>query len=324
MKILLTGTAGFIGYHTAQRLLKEGHSVTGADNFNDYYDVRLKEARHARLEKNANYKGMRIRLDDRGAVENLFRSHSFDLVCHLAAQAGVRYSLTHPHAYTTSNIDAFLNILEGCRHAKIPRLVYASSSSVYGGNTKLPFSENDPVERPISLYAATKRSDELMAHTYTHLYGFQTVGLRFFTVYGPWGRPDMALWLFTEALRAGKPIQVFNHGNMRRDFTFIDDIVSGVCASLFRGGLDPFEIFNLGNHRSENLMDMIRTLAKELKVEPQMNLLPMQPGDVEATYADISKAQAKLGFEPTTPISEGIPAFVRWFREYHDGIKTSP
>ena len=317
MKILVTGAAGFIGSHVAARLMENGHHVVGVDNFNDYYSVALKEARHARLQGNARYTGVRADLSVRPAVEELFAGHAVDAVCHLAAQAGVRYSLTHPHVYASANLDAFLNILEGCRHAGIPRLVYASSSSVYGGNTKLPFSETDPVDRPISLYAATKRANELMAHTYTHLYGFQTVGLRFFTVYGPWGRPDMAMWLFTEALRAGKPIAVFNHGRMRRDFTYIDDIVSGVCASLTRDGLDRYELFNLGNHRAENLMDMISILAGELGVTPRMEMLPMQPGDVEATYADIARARAKLNFEPATPIAAGIPRFVLWYREYH-------
>ncbi|MBP7276206.1 MAG: GDP-mannose 4,6-dehydratase [Kiritimatiellae bacterium] len=317
MKILVTGTAGFIGNHVAIRLLEMGHDVVGVDNFNDYYSVALKEARHARLEGHARYTGMRADLSERSAVESLFSAHRFDAVCHLAAQAGVRYSLTHPHVYATSNLDAFLNILEGCRHARTPRLVYASSSSVYGGNHKLPFSESDPVNHPISLYAATKRANELMAHTYTHLYGFQTIGLRFFTVYGPWGRPDMALWLFTEALRAGRSIAVFNHGRMRRDFTYIDDIVSGVCASLLRDGLDPCELFNLGNHRAENLMEMISILARELGVTPRMDMQPMQPGDVEATYADIDRARAKLGFEPTVSIAEGIPRFVQWYRDYH-------
>ncbi len=317
MRILVTGTAGFIGSHTATRLLAEGHEVVGVDSFNDYYSVALKEARHARLQGRPGYTGLRADLADRGAAERIFAGPSFDAVCHLAAQAGVRYSLTHPHAYASANIDAFLNILEGCRHARVPRLVYASSSSVYGGNTKLPFSETDPVDRPISLYAATKRANELMAHTYTHLYGFQTVGLRFFTVYGPWGRPDMAMWLFTEALLAGRTIPVFNHGKMRRDFTYVDDIVSGVCASLMRDGLERCEIFNLGNHHSENLMDMIALLASALGVQPRMDMLPMQPGDVEATYADIARARAKLGFEPTTAIRDGIPRFVKWYRDYH-------
>jgi UDP-glucuronate 4-epimerase len=237
-------------------------------------------------------------------------------VCHLAAQAGVRYSLEHPEVYAQSNLDGFLNVLEACRHERIERLVYASSSSVYGGNTKLPFSESDPVDCPVSLYAATKKANELMAHAYSHLYGTQTIGLRFFTVYGPWGRPDMAMWLFTQAMLSSKPLRVFNHGDMRRDFTYIDDIVSGVRASLFVGGLERCEVLNLGNHRAENLMDMIRTLADCLGVEPKLELLPMQPGDVPATYADTELAARKLGFSPSTPISVGIPRFVEWYRAY--------
>ena len=318
MKILVTGTAGFIGFHTARALLARGHEVVGVDNFNPYYDVRLKRARHAQLEASAGYTGVEMDLaPDPARVAALFAEHRFERVCHLAAQAGVRYSLTNPFVYQTANLDAFLNILEACRHAGTPRLVYASSSSVYGGNTKLPFSEEDPVDRPVSLYAATKKANELMAHTYTHLYGLPSVGLRFFTVYGPWGRPDMAIWLFTDALLKGKPIQVFNRGEMSRDFTYVDDIVAGVCASLFQEGLAPYEIFNLGHHHPEQLMELIRLIAAELGVEPKMELLPMQPGDVPATYADISRAGRKLGFAPRTPISEGIPAFIRWFREYH-------
>jgi len=318
MHILVTGTAGFIGMHTALRLLHEGHSVVGFDNFNDYYDPTLKEARHRCLEQQPGYTGFRADLCDQPTLETCFRDHRFDAVCHLAAQAGVRYSLTHPHAYARANLEAFLNILEACRHAGTPRLVYASSSSVYGGNTKLPFSESDPVDHPVSLYAATKKANELMAHTYSHLFGLQTIGLRFFTVYGPWGRPDMAMWLFTKAMLAGRPIQVFNHGDMRRDFTYIDDIVTGVTASLCRDGLERYEVFNIGNHRSENLMDMIGLLAGALGVEPRMEMLPMQPGDVPATYADIDRIRTKLGYEPTTPISVGIPRFVDWYREYHD------
>lgn len=317
MKILVTGTAGFIGYHTALALLDDGHEVVGADNFNDYYDVRLKRARHARLEARTGYRGGVVELADPAQVEALFAANRFDAVCHLAAQAGVRYSLVHPRAYERCNLAAFVNILEACRHAGVPRLVYASSSSVYGGNTKLPFSEDDPVDRPVSLYAATKKANELMAHTYTHLFDLQTIGLRFFTVYGPWGRPDMAAWLFTDALLKRRPIQVFNHGKMSRDFTFIDDIVRGVKASLFSAGLDRFEIFNLGHHHPENLMDFIRTIATTLGVEPRMELLPLQPGDVPATYADITRARAKLGFEPVTPLAEGLPLFIAWFREYH-------
>ena len=332
MKTLVTGTAGFIGFHLAQRLLERGDEVIGIDSINDYYDVNLKYGRLALagiqrdkirygmpVESSAcsPYTFMQLKLDDREGLMNLFKEHRFDSVCHLAAQAGVRYSLTNPFVYQTANLDAFLNILEACRHAGTPRLVYASSSSVYGGNTKLPFSEEDPVDRPVSLYAATKKANELMAHTYTHLYGLPSVGLRFFTVYGPWGRPDMAIWLFTDALLKGKPIQVFNRGEMSRDFTYVDDIVAGVCASLFQEGLAPYEIFNLGHHHPEQLMELIRLIAAELGVEPKMELLPMQPGDVPATYADISRAGRKLGFAPRTPISEGIPAFIRWFREYH-------
>jgi UDP-glucuronate 4-epimerase len=317
MNVLVTGTAGFIGSHLAVALLNEGHTVVGLDNFNDYYSVQLKRDRHALLTGRPGYTGLEGDLCDATLLGRIFSEHRFDAVCNLAAQAGVRYSLTHPLAYQKSNLEGFVNILEACRHAKVPRLVYASSSSVYGGNTKLPFSESDPVDRPISLYAATKKANELMAHTYTHLFGLQTVGLRFFTVYGPWGRPDMALWLFTEAMLAGRPIQVFNHGRMRRDFTYVDDIVSGVKAALFRPGLAPYEVLNLGNHNAENLMDMIRVLSDCLGVKPKTTFLPMQAGDVEATYADISQAEAKLGFRPTTSIAEGIPKFVKWYQEYH-------
>jgi UDP-glucuronate 4-epimerase len=317
MAILVTGTAGFIGMHTAQKLLTEGHSVVGLDNFNDYYDVSLKQARHATLAGQANFTGVEADLSDADAVNACFENHDIDIVCNLAAQAGVRYSLTNPHAYQKSNLEGFLNILEACRHHGVSRLVYASSSSVYGGNTKLPFSEDDPVDSPVSLYAATKKANELMAHAYSHLYGFQTVGLRFFTVYGPWGRPDMAMWLFTDAMLKGKPLKVFNHGKMRRDFTFIDDIVSGVASSLFSTKLDKADVLNLGNHRSEDLMDMIVILAKALGVEPELEMLPMQAGDVPATYADTARASEKLGFEPTTPISVGIPKFVEWYKQYH-------
>lgn len=316
--ILVTGTAGFIGFHLAQSLLEDGHEVVGIDNFNDYYSVDLKRDRHAILEKCAGYRGVELDVSDSEAVAAVFRRFQPEVVCHLAAQAGVRYSVSHPFVYQTANLAGFLSILEACRHAdRVPRLVYASSSSVYGGNTKLPFSETDPVDSPVSLYAATKKANELMAHSYSHLYGLQTIGLRFFTVYGPWGRPDMALWLFTEAMFAGKPIKVFNHGKMRRDFTYIDDIVAGVKASLFSPGLASYEIINLGNHRSEELMDMISTIAAAIGVGPELEMLPMQPGDVEATYADIDRARQKLGFSPKTPIAEGIPKFIDWYREYH-------
>ena len=317
MKILVTGTAGFIGSHLAHSLLDDGHEVVGFDNLNDYYDVSLKEARSARLEKRDSFTLIRGDLTDYQLLTESFELHEPQLVCHLAAQAGVRYSITHPFVYQKANLEGHLNMLEACRHAEIPRLVYASSSSVYGGNKKVPFSESDPVDSPISLYAATKKADELMSHTYTHLYGLQTVGLRFFTVYGPWGRPDMAMWLFTKAMLAGEAIKVFNHGDMKRDFTYIDNIVFGVKASLFSKGLEPYEIFNLGNNNPENLMDMVHLLADTLGIEPKMEMLPMQPGDVPATYADISKAQSKLNYSPHTPIAEGIPKFVEWYKEYH-------
>jgi len=317
MKVLVTGSAGFIGFHVASALLKAGHTVVGLDNFNDYYAVQLKRDRHALLEKQGGYTGNAGDLCDYPALQGLFRKHQFDRVCHLAAQPGVRYSITHPFVYQKFNNEAFLNVLEVCRHHKIPRLVYASSSSVYGGGKRLPFRETDSVDTPISLYAATKKSNELMAHVYCHLYGLQAIGLRLFTVYGPWYRPDMAMWLFTEAILRGKPIQVFNRGDQRRDFTYIDDIVSGICAALFADGLERYAIFNLGNHRAENLMDMINILAEALGVKPVMELLPMQPGDVMETYADIAKAQQQLQFHPHTALAEGIPKFVAWYRAYH-------
>ena len=317
MKILVTGSAGFIGCHVALALLRDGHEVVGFDNFNDYYRVALKRDRHRLLEEHPGFTPTEADLADRDAVQECFARHGFDVVCHLAAQAGVRYSLEHPFAYESSNLRGFLTVLEACRHAGGPRLVYASSSSVYGGNTKLPFSESDNVDAPVSLYAATKKADELMAHCYSHLYGIQAIGLRFFTVYGPWGRPDMAIWLFTEAMLEGRPIKVFNRGHMERDFTYIDDIVAGVKASLFADGLAPYEVINLGNHRPEKLMDMIEVIAGTLGVKPRMEMLPMQPGDVPATYADTARAREKLGFEPATPIGVGIPRFIEWYREYH-------
>lgn len=320
MKILVTGAAGFIGFHVSHALLGAGHEVVGLDNFNDYYAVQLKRDRHATLENKKGYKGNVCDLCDYVALQNLFRNNRFDRVCHLAAQPGVRYSITHPFVYQKSNSEGFLNVLEACRHYNVPRLVYASSSSVYGGNRHLPFNENDSVDAPISLYAATKKSNELMAHVYSHLYGFQTVGLRLFTVYGPWGRPDMAIWSFTEAMRRGKAIKVFNHGDMRRDFTYIDDIVAGIQSALFTEGLERNDIFNLGNHRAENLMDMINILANSLGVKPVMELLPIQPGDLPETYADIRKAQKRLKFHPHTALAEGITNFVAWYREYH-GLK---
>ena len=314
MKILVTGSAGFIGSYVAHALLDDGHEVVGLDNFNDYYPVALKEARHSRLEAREGYVGLRGDLADFKFLVSSFKSHAPDRVCHLAAQAGVRYSIENPFAYEQANLAGHLNILECCRHVGIQRLVYASSSSVYGGNKKIPFSEDDPVDNPVSLYAATKKANELMAHSYTHLYGFQSIGLRFFTVYGPWGRPDMAYWLFTDAMLKNQPIKVFNHGDMKRDFTYIDDIVRGVQAALFSDGLDLYEIFNLGNNQSELLMDMIQYLGDALGVEPQMEMLPMQPGDVPITFADIGKAQAKLGYQPTTSLKDGLARFVEWFQ----------
>ncbi len=314
MKILVTGAAGFIGSYVAHTLLDDGHEVVGLDNFNDYYPVALKEARHAKLEAREGYTGQKGDLADYQLLTSIFKQHRFDRVCHLAAQAGVRYSLENPHAYEQSNLASHLNILECCRHHEVQRLVYASSSSVYGGNKKVPFSESDPVDHPVSLYAATKKANELMAHSYTHLYGFQSIGLRFFTVYGPWGRPDMAYWLFTEAMLQGKPIKVFNHGEMKRDFTYIDDIVHGVMASLFADNLEQYEVFNLGNNQPELLMDMIGYLGEALGIDPQMEMLPMQPGDVPITFADIDQAKAKLGYQPTISLKEGLTHFVDWFR----------
>ncbi len=318
MPILVTGSAGFIGYHVCHELLREGRSVVGVDNCNDYYSPELKKARSDILHKYPNYREYRIDIADAPAFESVFHENEISHFCHLAAQAGVRYSISHPMVYAESNLKGFLNVLEMARKFKVPRLVYASSSSVYGGNTKIPFSEEDPVDSPISLYAATKKSNELMAHCYTHLYGIQTIGLRFFTVYGPWGRPDMAMWLFTEAITRGQKIKVFNHGRMKRDFTFIDDIVHGICESLFSDNLEQYEILNLGNHRSENLMDMIGLIEKEMGREAEKEMLPMQPGDVPETYADIERARKKLGYEPGTSISEGVPAFVSWYKKHSD------
>ncbi len=316
MRIAVTGIAGFIGYHCARALMAEGCQVIGVDNLNDYYAPALKRARLEALGTAGDFRFEKLDLADYEPLAALFADARPELVLHLAAQAGVRYSLENPHAYVRSNLVATANILECCRHNGVRRLVYASSSSVYGGNQKLPFSEDDPVDRPISLYAATKKSNELTAHTYTHLYGLPTVGLRFFTVYGPWGRPDMAMWLFTDAIMRDRPIKVFNHGDMRRDFTYIDDIVQGVKASLFAEGLDPYEVFNLGNHRSEQLLYLIEVIERNLGKRAERVMLPMQDGDVRATYADIDRARQKLGFQPTTRIEEGVAAFIDWFRAH--------
>jgi UDP-glucuronate 4-epimerase len=319
--VLVTGAAGFIGYHVCERLLARGETVVGIDNLNDYYDPRLKQARLERLE-NPLFAFERIELADRAAVEALFVRHPFARIVHLAAQAGVRYSLTHPHAYIDSNITGFLNLLEAARARPSEHFVYASSSSVYGANTKQPFSVDDRVDHPVSLYAATKRANELMAYTYARTFGIPLTGLRFFTVYGPWGRPDMAAMKFTRAILAGEPIDVYNHGDMQRDFTYIDDIVSGVLAILDR--LPPAEggvqhrVYNIGNHRPEQLMHFIEVLSSALGRKPQMNMLPMQPGDVHSTYADIGALQRDYGWKPTTSIEEGLPRFVEWYQEYYE------
>ena len=316
--ILITGSAGFIGYALSLELLKQGYKVVGIDNYNDYYLPALKEGRAKILKKERNFTERRICLENYNDLEAIFKEFKFSCVVNLAAQAGVRYSLTHPFAYEKSNLSAFLNILELVRHYNISRFVYASSSSVYGGNKKTLFSETDPVDNPISLYAATKKANELMAHCYSHLYGFQSIGLRFFTVYGPWGRPDMAIWLFTEEMCAGEKIHVFNYGNMKRDFTYIDDIVSGIKGAIFSKTLGQYEIFNLGNHRSEQLLDMISIIEKELGIRAKKELLPMQPGDVPETFADVKKANEKLGYKPSTSIDIGIPKFISWYRENKD------
>ena len=319
MKILITGAAGFIGFHAAREFLRRGWDVVGLDNFNDYYNVQLKRARAALLTSGSPCAPVRdLDICDLAGLQSLFADESPDVVLHLAAQPGVRYSIDHPFIYQKTNVEGFLNVLECCRHAaKVPKLVFASSSSVYGGNTKMPFEESDPVDTPISLYAATKKADELMAHTYAHLYKMQAIGLRFFTVYGTWYRPDMALSLFADAMLHDRPIKVFNHGDMLRDFTYVDDIVDGIVRVVEAGSLPLYDIFNIGNHRSEKLMDVIETLAAALDVKPKMEMLPMQAGDVYATYASIDKLHKAVGYEPKTTIREGIPVFAKWYREYY-------
>ncbi len=320
MNILVTGSAGFIGFHVALRLLEEGHQVTGVDSFTPYYQVELKRRRHAVLEQASGFTGLDLDVCNVAELQKLFKDRGFSVVCHLAAQPGVRYSVQRPFVVQKANDEGFLSVLEACRIAGVKRLVYASSSSVYGGNTKLPFSEDDAVDTPISLYAATKRANELMAHVYGHLHGLQTVGLRFFTVYGPWGRPDMAVWLFTEAMIQGRPITVFNKGMLKRDFTYIDDIVAGARAALFADGLPKSGIFNLGDNQAQTVKSLVEIIATELGVEPVCEFLPMQPGDVPATFADITRARATLGFEPRVPLHEGVPRFVRWYMDYY-GLK---
>jgi UDP-glucuronate 4-epimerase len=314
---LVTGSAGFIGFHVSRSLLNQGARVIGLDNYNDYYSPALKRDRDRELRQHPNFASVEGDLADFTGLAALFEEHKPQKICHLAAQAGVRYSLINPFAYQKANLEGFLNLLELAKRTEVERFVYASSSSVYGGLTELPFSEEQRVDTPISLYAATKKANELMAHTYTHLFGLPTVGLRLFTVYGPWGRPDMAMWLFTEAMLAGRAIKVFNFGAMERDFSYIDDVVKGLEASLMVPGLAPYEIFNIGNHRSEHLSRVIALLEQELGVKAQQELLPIQPGDVPATFADIRRAQAKLGFQPSTPIDKGVPQFIKWYKEYH-------
>ena len=319
MKILITGFAGFIGFHASRELLRRGWEVVGIDNFCDYYDIRLKRDRAALLEGQPGFSARELDICDHAKLHGVFTMEAPDVVLNLAAQPGVRYSIDHPFVYEKTNLEGFLNVLECCRHAaKVPKLVYASSSSVYGGNKKMPFEESDKVDNPVSLYAATKKANELMAHTYSHLYGMQTIGLRFFTVYGAWYRPDMALSLFADAMLRGKPIKVFNHGDMLRDFTFVDDIVDGIVRVVESNSLPAYDVFNIGNHRSEKLLDVINVLAESLGLKPKMEMLPMQPGDVYATYASIEKLNKAVGYEPKTTIREGIPVFAKWYKEYHN------
>jgi UDP-glucuronate 4-epimerase len=319
LKVLITGAAGFIGMFVAERLLARGDEVIGIDNLNDYYDVALKEARLARLRPKPGFRFIKLDLADRDGMAALFAGEKPEAVINLAAQAGVRYSLKNPHAYADSNLLGFVNVLEGCRRGDVKHLVYASSSSVYGGNTKVPFAETDNVDHPVSLYAATKKANELMAYSYSHLYGIASTGLRFFTVYGPWGRPDMAYFSFTKAILAGKPIDVFNHGRMRRDFTYIDDIAEGVVRVLDRrpDGEPPHRLYNIGNHQPVELMAFIDILERELGRKAVRNFLPMQDGDVPQTYADTTALQQDVGFAPATPLDEGLRRFVVWYRDYY-------
>ena len=332
-KVLVTGAAGFIGFHLAKQLLANGHDVTGMDNLNDYYDVNLKGARLRQLEENSSFRFERADLVDREYVERIFAEGGFQVVVHLAAQAGVRYSLTNPHAYVDSNLAGFLNILEGCRHHQVRHLVFASSSSVYGANTSIPFSVHHNVDHPVSLYAATKKANELMAHSYASLYGLPVTGLRFFTVYGPWGRPDMAYFSFTRAILAGQPIDVFNNGKMKRDFTYIDDVVEGVARVMDRiptpdpewtgdrpdpgTSYAPYRIYNIGNNRPVELLRFIEVLEECLGKKAVKNLLPMQAGDVPVTCADVDDLMRDVGFKPATSVEEGIRRFVAWYREYY-------
>ena len=315
MRILVTGAAGFIGFHVSQRLLARGDKVTGLDNLNSYYDVTLKEARLAKLTAEPRFTFVREDLGDRKAMEALFATGKFDAIVNLAAQAGVRHSLDKPHDYIDANLTGFLNVLEGARHHGTGHLVYASTSSVYGGGTRMPFREDDDTSHPLSLYAATKKANEVMAHSYSHLFGIPSTGLRFFTVYGPWGRPDMALFKFTRGILAGEPIPVYNRGQMDRDFTYVDDIVEGIVRVVDKPA--PYRIFNIGNHQRVPLMRYIEALEATLGKKAQLDLLPMQPGDVPSTEADTSALDAAVGFKPNTPVEVGVRRFVEWYREYY-------
>ncbi len=348
MRILVTGSAGFIGFHLVERLLARGDEVIGLDNLNDYYDLRVKYGRlnlagisqseieygrSVQSHGHAGYRFVKLNLEDRDNIESLFSEMKFDRVCHLAAQAGVRYSLTNPHAYISSNIVGFTNIIEGCRHTQVAHLAYASSSSVYGMNKTLPFSTKDNVDHPVSLYAASKKANELMAHCYSHLYGLPTTGLRFFTVYGPWGRPDMALFLFTKAILEGRPIDVFNHGDMKRDFTYVDDIVEGVIRVIDNPPAGdpnwseaqadpsvssaPYKVYNIGNSSPVRLLDFIEAIEEALGQKAQKNMLPMQPGDVPATWAEVSDLVENLAYQPDTSVTDGVARFVAWYREFY-------
>jgi UDP-glucuronate 4-epimerase len=331
--VLLTGAAGFIGYHVAKRYLEAGRSVVGIDDLNDYYEVALKESRLSNLSAHSNFAFRKIDLADRSAMEDVFRAQAYDTVIHLGAQAGVRYSLENPHVYVKSNVEGFLHVLEGCRHNPVAHLVYASSSSVYGAVTQMPFSVHQNVDHPVSLYAATKKSNELLAHCYSHLYRIPCTGLRFFTVYGPWGRPDMALFLFTRAILAGEPIKVFANGQMMRDFTYIDDVVEGIVRLAEQPAQSnqawdsdvpdpgtsnaPYRVYNIGNHQPVQLLHLIEVLETCLGRKAQKEFLPLQPGDVPATYADVEDLSAATGYAPSTPIEVGVERFVRWYRDYY-------
>ena len=333
--VLVTGAAGFIGFHTARRLVEAGREVIGIDNLSPYYDPKLKEARLKQFAGAKNFRFVRLDLADRAATAALFAEHKFPFVVHLAAQAGVRYSLVEPYAYAYANLDGFLNILEGCRHNGCRHLLYASSSSVYGANTKMPFRTSDNVDHPLSLYGATKKANELMAHSYSHLFKLPTTGLRFFTVYGPWYRPDMAMWIFTEAIVAGKPIKLFNHGNMRRDFTYIDDVVQAVVRLVDRPAKGdakwsgeapdpsrssaPWRVYNIGNNRPVELLELVALIEQAVGKKAIRELLPMQPGDVPATFADVDDLIRDVGFKPSMPIADGVKRFVAWYKEYHQG-----